>query len=72
MLKCERCNGSGEIGTKTRGAREAPGPVPEDARGWIAIVCPDCRGKGEIEQEEPDDDLQAAECIRYHQARERD
>ncbi len=43
---CERCNGSGEIGVKTRGTREAPGPVPDDARGWVAMTCPDCRGKG--------------------------
>ena len=52
--KCERCNGSGEIGVKTRGAREAPGPVPDDARDWNARACPDCGGTGEIEQEETD------------------
>ena len=27
---CTRCTGSGEIGRKCRGAREAPGPVPDD------------------------------------------
>jgi DnaJ-class molecular chaperone len=50
---CKRCNGSGEIGR--RGQREAPGPVPEDARGWNSETCPDCRGTGMIEVEIEDD-----------------
>ena len=55
-IKCERCNGSGEIGTRIRGTREAPGPVPEDVRGWTASDCPDCGGAGQIYGAEPDDD----------------
>ena len=59
---CERCHGSGEIGIKIGGLREAPGPVPEDARGWVAVRCPDCRGKGELNIDEPweetDEDIQ--------------
>jgi hypothetical protein len=54
-IKCERCAGSGEIGVKTRGTREAPGPVPDDARGWAAVSCPDCRGKGELNIDEPEE-----------------
>jgi DnaJ-class molecular chaperone len=46
---CTRCNGSGEIGKRTRGEREAPGPVPDDARGWIVLTCPDCKGMGAYE-----------------------
>lgn len=45
---CERCNGSGEIGVRTRGTREAPGPVPDDARDWYARTCPYCKGVGMI------------------------
>ena len=48
MKKCDRCNGSGEIGRRARGQRETPGPVPEDARGWYAFDCPDCGGVGTI------------------------
>ena len=46
---CDRCAGSGELGVRNRFscAYEAPGPVPEDARGWYAIDCPDCGGEGE-------------------------
>jgi phage FluMu protein Com len=51
-VRCTRCNGSGEIGKRTRGDREAPGPVPDDARGWVAITCPDCSGRGEFEIED--------------------
>jgi hypothetical protein len=56
-LKCERCNGSGEIGVRMRGSVEAPGPVPDDARGWRALNCPDCGGEGmfrcdEVEEED--------------------
>ena len=67
--KCERCNGSGEIGTRIRGTREAPGPVPEDARGWRSSDCPDCGGEGKIygaeldeDEDEPTDDHAAAEA----------
>ena len=53
--KCVRCNGSGEIGK--RGEREAPGPVPDDARAWAALGCPDCNGAGVffVEDEDHDD-----------------
>jgi hypothetical protein len=44
---CQRCNGSGEIGKRMRGTRETPGPVPDDARGWVALKCQDCNGRGE-------------------------
>lgn len=54
---CKRCNGSGEIGV--RGQREAPGPVPDDARGWNAYECPDCRGRGEFDADE--EELEDAE-----------
>jgi DnaJ-class molecular chaperone len=55
-IECERCHGSGEIGVKMRGSRETPGPVPDDARGWVAMTCPDCRGKGEIRLDDPEED----------------
>jgi DnaJ-class molecular chaperone len=58
-ITCERCAGSGEIGRRNRwGSKEAPGPVPDDARGWVAVTCPDCHGEGvlgaedELEDEE--------------------
>lgn len=54
-ITCKRCNGSGEIGKKSRGEREAPGPVPDDARGWYSATCPDCRGTGMIIIEDEDD-----------------
>jgi len=57
--KCDRCNGSGEIGKRTRGEREAPGPVPDDARGWFAVTCPDCKGVGVFVGEEEDEDEEA-------------
>ena len=52
MAACERCHGSGEIGVRNRFtmSREAPGPVPEDARGWVALKCPDCRGSGTVSE----------------------
>jgi DnaJ-class molecular chaperone len=53
---CRRCNGTGEIGKRTRGEREAPGPVPDDARGWYSATCPDCHGTGVIVGEEEDED----------------
>lgn len=48
-ITCARCRGSGEIGVRNplTMAREAPGPVPDDARGWHSMECPDCRGRGE-------------------------
>jgi DnaJ-class molecular chaperone len=52
---CPRCNGSGEIGRRMRGTKEAPGPVPEDARGWMALQCPDCHGSGVIAVDLNDD-----------------
>lgn len=61
-MTCERCNGSGEIGVRSATGRgEAPGPVPEDARGWTECACPDCLGAGfinkdEDEQEEDNDE----------------
>ena len=60
--KCQRCNGSGEIGR--RGMREAPGPVPGDACGWNAVACPDCRGTGVIVTEDEDEEelMTAAEA----------
>lgn len=56
-MVCERCNGSGEIGVRNRFtcSREVPGPVPDDARGWCALDCPDCHGDGTISADEPDD-----------------
>ena len=59
IIKCERCNGSGEIGTRINGTREAPGPVPEDARGWRASECPDCID-GKIVHEDSDDEIEAS------------
>ncbi len=58
---CQRCNGSGEIGVGTRlwSTKEAPGQVPDDARGWTAKTCPDCHGSGVIAvdlNDEADDD----------------
>ena len=45
--ECERCNGSGIIGLRARtGTYVAPGPVPEDARGFIEATCDVCRGSG--------------------------
>jgi hypothetical protein len=55
VIPCKRCNQSGEIGKRTRGEREAPGPVPDDARGWIAVTCPDCSGMGMIEVDDDED-----------------
>ena len=52
LLRCDRCNGSGEIGVRMGGTREAPGPVPEDARGWRASSCPSCGGEGEFRCDE--------------------
>ncbi len=53
---CKRCDGSGEIGISSADIRrEKPGPVPDDARGWAAFTCPDCRGMGMIEVEIEDD-----------------
>lgn len=59
--KCERCNGSGEIGRRSRGMREAPGPVTDDARGWVALTCPDCNGAGEFIRDEDDADDEVTE-----------
>ncbi len=58
---CERCRGSGTIGVRSlTGRGETPGPVPEEARGWRELDCPDCHGKGEYviddDEEETDDD----------------
>ena len=55
VISCARCNGSGEIGKRERGDREAPGPVPDDARGWFSATCPDCHGMGEIEVEDDEE-----------------
>lgn len=69
---CERCNGSGEIGRKCRGAREAPGPVPDDARGWYAATCPDCKGVGVFigeEEDEEDDDSHGPKPLPADEAR---
>jgi hypothetical protein len=55
VIPCKRCNQSGEIGVKASGTREAPGPVPEDARGWISATCPDCHGMGMIEVDDDED-----------------
>ncbi|MFA7308103.1 MAG: hypothetical protein WC026_15685 [Hyphomicrobium sp.] len=55
IIPCKRCNQSGEIGRRVSGSREAPGPVPEDARGWIALTCPDCHGMGMIEVDDDED-----------------
>lgn len=53
---CPRCEGSGEIGVRSADGRgERPGPVPEDACGWTGYRCPDCRGAGEIREEEDED-----------------
>lgn len=63
--ECERCKGSGEIGVRTSWnsthgfpRREAPGPVPETARGWMGVDCPDCHGRGsfEIDEDEGEDE----------------
>ena len=70
--KCERCNGSGEIGTRIRGTREAPGPVPEDARGWRASDCPDCGGTGDRYADEPDEGEDEGEPADDHAAAEAD
>lgn len=51
---CDRCNASGEIGI--RGEKEEPGPVPDTARGWRAIECPDCRGRGVLLEDEDDEE----------------
>jgi DnaJ-class molecular chaperone len=64
-VDCKRCNGSGEIGFKIGGrllvmVKEAPGPVPEDAKGWCRETCPDCRGVGQIIIEDFDDTLEAS------------
>ena len=49
MTTCCRCEGSGEIGVKTSLHQgERPGPVPDDARGWFGVRCPDCNGSGII------------------------
>jgi DnaJ-class molecular chaperone len=56
VITCKRCNQSGEIGQRITGKREAPGPVPEDARGWISATCPDCHGMGMIEVEDDEEE----------------
>jgi DnaJ-class molecular chaperone len=56
-IKCDRCNGSGEIGVSTRlGVMgEKPGPVPDDARGYFSRDCPDCGGEGySIQETQPE------------------
>ena len=58
---CERCHGSGEIGRRTHGSKEAPGPVPDDARCWYSATCPDCKGTGVIVgEDEPEHEWDAA------------
>lgn len=56
LIKCKRCEGSGELGVATRGAREKPGPVPDEVRGWRAVACSDCGGIGTV------DSAEGAEC----------
>jgi hypothetical protein len=56
VTPCTRCNQSGEIGQRITGKREAPGPVPDDARGWISATCPDCHGMGMIEVEDDEEE----------------
>jgi hypothetical protein len=46
-LECERCAGTGIIGLHSATFRyAAPGPVPEDARGFVEATCDECRGAG--------------------------
>ena len=60
-ITCERCAGSGEIGRRDRwGGREAPGPVPDDARGWVALTCPDCHGEGVLGVDDEHENEEAA------------
>ena len=51
--ECQRCNASGEIGIYIGGrlivtVKEKPGPVPDDARGWVSQTCPKCLGVGYV------------------------
>jgi len=51
--ECHRCKRSGEIAVRTSsGNFFAPGPVPEDARGVVAITCDECSGMGYIEEKD--------------------
>ncbi len=59
-ITCERCAGSGEIGRRQRGSKEAPGPVPDDARGWVALTCPDCHGEGVLGVDDEPENEKAA------------
>ena len=54
MRKCERCNGSGEIGVRIVSGREVPGPVPEDSNKYVSAACPDCGEIGYLYEEGDD------------------
>lgn len=46
-VECERCAGTGITGHRARtGTYVGPGPVPEDARGFVESTCSACRGTG--------------------------
>ena len=51
--KCERCNGTGEIGRRTTFPLSyiGPGPVPEDATNAFAAKCDECDGRGYVARE---------------------
>ena len=55
--ECSLCNGSGEIALNAWTlAYKCAGPVPDDARGVVAEICPKCRGIGYIECDGDDHD----------------
>lgn len=49
-MKCERCNGDGEIEINTHQGEEGM-KIEMD----IMVVCPDCDGKGIVPDEENDE-----------------
>lgn len=50
VVVCKRCNQSGEIAVSARtGLYRCAGPVPDDARGVVAMTCDECHGIGMVE-----------------------